>query len=264
MTALHAVRRISARRSDLQCRTDVDTRLISSNAVFTAGAFVRHDQYNYYPSDNPFADLGPTDLQRETVSQLRFLTNAGARATLSYVKGIHNIKAGVTYEQTFLTENDHLGIVDPTFNAPCLDATPACSVEAGFTDPAQCAAGDRANMASNPNSPATRPATLLQSDLLPYDLTRGGLYFFRGHTDVKELALYVQDTITKGTGLSISAFAETCTTASPSPPGGTSARHRLQHQAEQHSPSRFLRANSGNSVQREPGAFQHRMQRLRF
>ena len=33
----------------------------------------------------------------------------------------------------------------------------------------------------------------------PYDLTRqGGLYTFHGHTDVKELALYVQDAITKG------------------------------------------------------------------
>ncbi len=35
--------------------------------------------------------------------------------------------------------------------------------------------------------------------LLPFDLTRGGgLFPFHGHTDVKELALYVQDTITKG------------------------------------------------------------------
>ncbi len=34
---------------------------------------------------------------------------------------------------------------------------------------------------------------------LPYDLTRGGgLYTFNGHTDVKELALYLQDAITKG------------------------------------------------------------------
>ena len=79
------------------------THLIGSNTVFTLGAFVRHDQYNYYPSGNPFADLGPPSLQRESVSQLRFLTNAGARASVSYVKGINNIKAGITYEQTFLT-----------------------------------------------------------------------------------------------------------------------------------------------------------------
>ena len=35
--------------------------------------------------------------------------------------------------------------------------------------------------------------------LAPYDLTRGGSpYDFNGHTDVKELALYVRDNITKG------------------------------------------------------------------
>ncbi len=45
------------------------TRLINSNTVFTLGAFVRRDQFNYYPSDNPFADLGPVNLQRETVGQ---------------------------------------------------------------------------------------------------------------------------------------------------------------------------------------------------
>jgi len=33
------------------------TRLISSTAILNAGAFVRRDQYNYYPSANPFADL---------------------------------------------------------------------------------------------------------------------------------------------------------------------------------------------------------------
>ena len=54
------------------------THLFSSSTVYTLGAFVRHDQYNYYPSTDPFADLAPTDLQRETVSQLRFLTNAAS------------------------------------------------------------------------------------------------------------------------------------------------------------------------------------------
>jgi hypothetical protein len=35
--------------------------------------------------------------------------------------------------------------------------------------------------------------------LLPIDLTRGGgLFTFRGHADIKELSMYVQDTITKG------------------------------------------------------------------
>ena len=32
-------------------------RLVNSTTVLTLGAFVRRDQYNYYPSGNPFADL---------------------------------------------------------------------------------------------------------------------------------------------------------------------------------------------------------------
>ena len=39
--------------------------------------------------------------------------NAGVRSDISYVKGIHNVKAGATYEQTFLNEHDTFGIVDP-------------------------------------------------------------------------------------------------------------------------------------------------------
>jgi hypothetical protein len=187
------------------------TRLINSSTVFTAGAFVRHDQYNYYPSDNPFADLGPQSLQRETVSQLRYLTDAGARANVSYVKGIHNIKAGVTYQQTFLTEHDRLGIVDPTLNAPCLtpNTTPtqynisdAFIPVQGFTSLAQCGPGLE-NISTNPDAPHTDQFPVFNPILLPFDLTRGGSLFTTQeflplHTDVKETALFVQDTITTG------------------------------------------------------------------
>jgi len=96
------------------------TRLISSNTVLNFGGFVRQDQYNYYPSRNPFADFTP-GLQQQSIAQDRRLTNTGVRSDISHVKGIHNIKAGIVYEQTFLTENDRLGIVDPTFNAVCLN-----------------------------------------------------------------------------------------------------------------------------------------------
>jgi hypothetical protein len=155
------------------------TRLISSTAVFTLGGFVRRDQFNYYPSGNPFADLGPTNLQRETVGQNRQLMNAGVRSDVSYVKGIHNLKVGAVYQQTFLDENDQLGIVDPTLlpslvdanGVPCYNATTHQALAAPCTS------------------------------LLPYDLTQpggGSLYTFNGHTDVKELALYVRDNITKG------------------------------------------------------------------
>jgi hypothetical protein len=152
------------------------TRLIGSSAVFTLGAFVRQDQYNYYPSNNPLADLGP--INSETITQDRTLTNAGLRSDISYVKGIHNIKAGVTFEHTFLTENNRFGIIDPNLLPTTTDSNGV-----NCFDPT-----------TNFATPGTPCATLL-----PIDLTRGGSQFnFHGHTDVKELALYIQDTITKG------------------------------------------------------------------
>jgi len=187
------------------------THVINTNTVFTLGGFVRRDAYNYYPSANPFADLGGPGEQSETVSQRRTLLNAGARSDVSYVKGIHNLKAGLTYEQTFLDEHDPFGIVDPTINAPCLDlsgnpywlgADPSVP-----NDPTQCA-----GLGLQPNDGIVNPDIAAFNPLLGcYDLTRptpsgndncptstAGLYTFNGHTDVKELALYVQDTITKG------------------------------------------------------------------
>jgi hypothetical protein len=186
------------------------TRVLNPNAVFTLGAFVRRDAYNYYPSDNAFADLGPPDLQSESIGQSRTLANTGIRSDLSYAKGIHNIKVGATYEQTFLTENFGLGIVSPTLNSPCLTLANAANPNApvaGFTDPADCGVnGYQPNIAANPN--ATVPFIPL---LGCYDLTRplpaasdncqnigSTSYLFHGHTDVKEMALYVQDSITKG------------------------------------------------------------------
>jgi len=177
-------------------------RLLGNTAVFTLGAFVRRDQFNYYPSADPFADLGPINLQRETVAQNRTLTNAGLRSDISYVKGINNLKAGAVYEQTFLDEHDPLGIVDPTLNAPCVAFSAAqnqyVSVQ-GFTNPSQCTGVNQPNTAQNFNAPNSSQYPNFNPILLPYDLTRGGgLYTFNGHTDVKELALYVQDTVTKG------------------------------------------------------------------
>ena len=89
------------------------TRVVNTHTVFTFGGFVRQDQYNYYPSDDPFADLQP-DLQLQTIGQNRTLTSAGLRASVSYAKGIHNLKAGIIYEDTILTEKDAFGVVDPT------------------------------------------------------------------------------------------------------------------------------------------------------
>jgi hypothetical protein len=183
------------------------THVVNTNAVFTLGAFVRRDDYNYYPSNNPFADLGPPSLQRQSVGQNRTLTNAGIRSDISYVKGINNIKAGATYEQTFLREDDTLGIVDPAFNSPCITASPVTALNPfpyvpvpRFTDPSQCAAAALGeNASSNANAPGTAFYPYFNPTLLPYDLTRGGsLYTFNGRTDVKELALYIRDAVTVG------------------------------------------------------------------
>ncbi len=159
------------------------TRLINQNTVFNLGAYVRRDAYNYIPSNNPLADL--SSIQQETVQQYRTLTNTGAHADLSWMKGIHNVKVGAVYQQTFLRENMTTGLVDPGLNAPCADADG--NPVNGFTDPSQCEAAElNANDAYNP---------ILQ----PYDLTRGGgTYTWHGRTDVKQLALFAQDQITKG------------------------------------------------------------------
>jgi hypothetical protein len=184
------------------------THVLNANAVYTLGAFVRRDDYNYYPSGDAFADLGPPSLQRQSVGQNRTLTNAGLRSDLSYVKGINQIKAGVVYQQTFLNENDTVGIVDPTYNAPCITAATVTAVNPfpfvaapapGITDPAQCAGALQPNTAANLNAPNSPLYPNFNPTLLPFDLTRGGTPFtFDGHTDVKELALYVRDNITKG------------------------------------------------------------------
>ncbi|HYW40473.1 MAG TPA: carboxypeptidase regulatory-like domain-containing protein [Terriglobales bacterium] len=186
------------------------TRVISPTTVFSLGGWVRRDAFNYYPSKDPFADLGPSNLQQETISQYRTLANTGLRSDISYVKGVNNLKLGATYQQTFLTENFTLGIVDPTLNAPCLDANgvPVFVGNPGLNDPTQCnGAGLQPNTIANPL--ATAPFIPL---LGCYDLTRptpsstndgcagssSTLYPFHGHTDVKELALYLQDAISKG------------------------------------------------------------------
>ncbi|HWF47483.1 MAG TPA: TonB-dependent receptor, partial [Bryobacteraceae bacterium] len=63
------------------------TRIINPHTVLTLGGFARQDQYNYYPSNNPYSDLVP-DLQSTSIGQSRRLTNLGFRGDVSYVNGI--------------------------------------------------------------------------------------------------------------------------------------------------------------------------------
>jgi hypothetical protein len=96
-----------------------------------------------------------------TFNQSRRLNNVGAKADLSYVQGKHNAKVGLQVSHTFLTEGFEFGITDPNFNDPA--------------------------------SPDFLPG------LLPFDLTRGGQRFgFHGHTDIKQEAVFAQDSLTLG------------------------------------------------------------------
>ena len=162
------------------------TRIISTNAVLNFMAYARRDDYDYFPSGDPLQDLGPSNLQTSSISQYRTLTNTGTHIDFTYVHGRQNILAGAEYEQTFLREHDGLGIVDNTYNAPCVDAVTGLSVP-GYSDPSQC------NGVTNVANANYLPV------LAPYDLTRGGSsYLYFGHTDVKELAAYIEDQIKAG------------------------------------------------------------------
>jgi hypothetical protein len=173
------------------------TRLMNSSMVFTLGGWARQDQYNYYPSADPYADLTP-DLQLQSVGQNRRLTNLGTQATLAYIKGIHNIKMGVKYSDTIITEIDSIGIVDPTANAVCLNADGSPDLNPLLTNPAGCTGGLQANANFIPLLGCydlTRTAPLPASDGCPNSTAER--YMFNGHANIRETAAYLQDTITK-------------------------------------------------------------------
>jgi outer membrane receptor protein involved in Fe transport len=178
------------------------THIISSNSVVNAGAFLRRDGYGYYPSGNPLADLGPSNLQTSSISQYRTLTNAGVHADYSYVRGVNNIKIGAQYEHTFLREHDNLGIVSSLDNTPCINANG--NPVPGFDSPSQCAAeGYLSNDPSVSHGATDSNGNLIYGSfnpiLEPYDLTRGGaFYHYFGHADVKQLGLYAEDEIKAG------------------------------------------------------------------
>jgi Carboxypeptidase regulatory-like domain len=161
------------------------THVISQYSVLNVGAYFRKDFYHYYPSGNPLADLGPANLQTSSIYQGRTLANTGIHSDITYAKGINNIKAGVEYQQTFLRENDSLGVVDSFYNAPCVDVNG--NPVPGYSDTTGCFVGG-----FSPN-----PSYL--SVLRPYDITRGGDYYnYLGRADIKELSMFIQDEIKAG------------------------------------------------------------------
>ncbi len=136
--------------------------------------FVRRDAYNYYPSDDPFNDLGPANLQRESIAQQRTLLNAGAPCQCHLHQG-HSTTSRPAFPTSrhFSTRTTNSGSsirrsMHPVLNRGGVPVN-------GFANPAQCAgAGYQPNIAANPNAPNSALYPLFNPVLLPYDLTRGG------------------------------------------------------------------------------------------
>ncbi|MEN3332357.1 MAG: hypothetical protein V7641_1722 [Blastocatellia bacterium] len=125
----------------------------NQSMLLTINPFYRLDVVKYFPSANPFSD------ETQTIALSRRLNNVGIKADVAYNHGIHNAKAGVQVQHTFLTEGFQFGITDSAFNDPASDS--------------------------------------FIPSLAPFDLTRAGhLFTFRGHTDVKQEAIYAQDLMT--------------------------------------------------------------------
>ena len=164
-------------------------RTFSGNTLLTINPYIRKDQFNYYPSRDPFADL-PT-----TQSQSRQLLNWGVRADITTSKGHHNVKYGIDLKQTRLLENFDFGITDPTLNSPCLDNAGVPVADTSLTNPSQCAAaGYQPNTPANPN--AVNP---FSPALLAYDLTRGGtLFIYHATHNINQYAFYIQDEVKLG------------------------------------------------------------------
>jgi hypothetical protein len=153
----------------------------NSQMLLTANLYARKDQFNYYPSRDPFADTPSTQ------SQSRQLFNYGLRTDLAINKGRHNIKVGIDLKQTRLIESFNFGITDPTFNAVCNNANGSPVTISSVTDPNTCEA-----LGYSPNAG-------LEPGLIPFDLSRGGKPFqYRAAHNINQYAAYVQDSITLG------------------------------------------------------------------
>ena len=112
------------------------------------------------------------------------------------MKGINNLKAGVLFDDTILTENDRFGIVDPGLNPVCLNADGSPYTGPDITDPAACSGNLTANPGFVPTLGCvdlTRTAPLPASDGCPQSTSAS--YLYRGHANIHQTALYIQDTL---------------------------------------------------------------------
>ena len=171
------------------------TRLINPHTVLSVSGWARQDQFNYYPSGDAFADYVP-NLQDVTEGQNRRLTDLGGQANLTYNHGIHNFMFGVQWYDEILTEADSFGVVNPTFNAVCLNADGSANTNPFLMNPSNCTGA----LTPNPNYDPllacydlTRLGSLPASNGCPANTS--GRYTFNGHANVRQFSPYVEDLI---------------------------------------------------------------------
>jgi hypothetical protein len=162
----------------------------NAKTLLSINPYVRKDQFNYYPSRDPFADFPATQ------SASRQLLNWGVKADVVTTQGHHNLKFGTDLKQTRLLENFRFGVTDPAFNSPCIDSGGAPVGDATLTNPNQCARnGFEPNTADNPDVVGAPFST----GLFPFDLTRGGAPLaYHATGNINQYGFYIQDQITAG------------------------------------------------------------------
>jgi len=155
--------------------------------TFSGAAFgqlnlwVRQDKVRYRPSGDLLADTPAT------LAQARRLTNAGVRPEVRFTNGRHTVSAGAEWKHTFLAEQFTTGLTDVKYNSPCLSADGSPAGDGALTATSQCT---EAGLVVNPG---------FLPGLVSIDLTRGGhLYDFRGATDIKQEAMFGQDSVRLG------------------------------------------------------------------
>ncbi len=153
----------------------------NAHYLLTVNPYIRKDEFNYYPSGNLLNDTPSTQ------SQHRKLLNYGLRSNLAINQGHHNIKLGIDFKQTRLSEEFAFGITDPTYNAPCFDSLGNAITDPTILDPNLC----------NLNGYTANPG--LQPGLIPFDLSRGGsLFQYKATHNINQYSTYIQDAIALG------------------------------------------------------------------
>ena len=162
------------------------THLVNPNTVFTLGGFVRQDQYNYYPSGNPFADFIPGSAIADASGRIARLTNLGA-ARGCVVREGHPQHQG----RNRLSGHDSDGerrVRDCRSDLQPSASTTVPRIQLTIPTCWRCSqSGFDPLLAVSTRPDVARRRTAVRAH---------AAYTFRGHANIRELALFFQDTIT--------------------------------------------------------------------